>query len=140
MSFYEEKKTFNLQGTGKVFSDTFFEKIYPLYAQKFSMLNDCCSHHIFSLKLQKSLPGQGYHIWHCENDGTRNNNRLLAVMLYLNNVEEGGETEFLYQKVRIKPKKNRVVVWPAYFTHTHRGNQPLSGEKYILTGWVEFTG
>jgi hypothetical protein len=59
-------------------------------------------------------------------------------MAYLNDVEEGGETEFLYQKKRVKPVKNRVVVWPAGFTHTHRGNPPLSNAKYIITGWVEW--
>jgi len=58
--------------------------------------------------------------------------------LYLNDVEEGGETEFLYVKRRVSAKKGRFVLWPAGFTHTHRGNPPLSGEKYIMTGWVEF--
>ena len=58
-------------------------------------------------------------------------------MLYLNSVTEGGETEFLYQKRRIKPQQGRLVIFPAGFTHTHRGNPPLSGDKYILTSWVE---
>jgi hypothetical protein len=58
-------------------------------------------------------------------------------MLYLNDVEEGGETEFLYLKKRIKPQQNRLLIWPAGFTHTHRGNPPLSNNKYIITGWVE---
>ena len=57
-------------------------------------------------------------------------------MIYLNDVEEGGETEFLYQKIRIKPKSNMGLIWPGGFTHTHRGNPPLSGTKYILTGWI----
>ena len=59
-------------------------------------------------------------------------------MLYLNTVEEGGETEFLYQSVRFKPVKNTLLIWPAGYTHTHRGNPPLSNEKYIVTGWVEW--
>ena len=58
-------------------------------------------------------------------------------MLYLNSVTEGGETEFLYQKRRIKPQQGRLLIFPAGFTHTHRGNPPLSGNKYILTSWVE---
>jgi len=56
----------------------------------------------------------------------------------LNDVEEGGETEFLYLKKRFKPIRDRLLIFPAGFTHTHRGNPPLSGDKYILTGWVEF--
>ena len=61
------------------------------------------------------------------------------VLLFLNDVDEGGELEFLYQSKRIKPKAGTMVISPAFFTHTHRGNPPLSGEKYILNGWCEFT-
>lgn len=88
-------------------------------------------------KIQKTLPGQGYHVWHHEHGTGRASRRLLAFSLYLNNVDEGGETEFLYQKVRFKPVMGQLLIWPSYFTHAHRGNQPLSGEKYIVTGWIE---
>lgn len=89
-------------------------------------------------KVQKTVPGQGYHVWHHEHGTSgRAPRRLLAFSLYLNDVEEGGETEFLYQKVRFKPVMGQLLIWPAYFTHAHRGNQPLSGEKYLLTGWIE---
>jgi hypothetical protein len=67
-----------------------------------------------------------------------NRNRVFAFTLYLNDVTEGGETEFLYQKCRIKPVQNRFVLWPAAITHIHRGNPPLSNDKYILTGWSEY--
>lgn len=63
---------------------------------------------------------------------------MLSYILYLNDVEEGGETEFLYYGKRIKPTAGTLLLWPAGFTHVHRGNPPLSGEKYILTGWVEY--
>ena len=59
-------------------------------------------------------------------------------MFYLNDVTEGGETEFLYQKCRFKPEKNTLLVWPSQFTHIHRGNPPLSNDKYIITGWIEY--
>ncbi|MDC3266420.1 2OG-Fe(II) oxygenase [bacterium] len=89
-------------------------------------------------KIQKTVPGQGYHVWHHEHGTSgRAPRRLLAFSLYLNDVEEGGETEFLYQKIRFKPVMGQMLIWPAYFTHAHRGNQPLSGEKYIITGWIE---
>ena len=58
--------------------------------------------------------------------------------MYLSDVEEGGELEFLYQNKRVKPKKGDFVVWPAYFTHMHRGNPPISDEKYIVTGWYQY--
>ena len=55
-------------------------------------------------------------------------------MVYINDVEEGGETEWLYQQLKIKPKRNTCVIWPGAFTHLHRGNPPMS-DKYIATGW-----
>lgn len=56
-------------------------------------------------------------------------------MVYLNDDYEGGETEFLYQKKRINPKRGRLIIWPSGFTHTHRGGLVLKGTKYIITGW-----
>ena len=77
-------------------------------------------------------------MWHSESSARGVCNRILAWTLYLNDVEEGGETEFIYQHLRIKPKVGTVIIWPAGFTHTHRGNPPISGDKYIITGWIEF--
>ena len=82
--------------------------------------------------------GEGYHAWHCEDDSRDNATRILTFILYLNDVNEGGETEFLYYPKRIKAEAGKLILWPAGFTHTHRGNPPLSNTKYILTGWVEF--
>lgn len=90
-----------------------------------------------TLKIQKTLPGEGYHVWHVEkNAGFNYNNRVIAFSIYLNDIEEGGETEFLHQSLRVKPKKGRIAIWPANFPYVHRGNPPLSGEKYILTSWL----
>lgn len=87
-------------------------------------------------KIQRTLPSEGYHIWHCEHEPKLTNGRFLAWSVFLNDVEEGGETEFLYQSLRFSPKKGQALLWPAYFTHMHRGNPPLKGEKYIATGWI----
>ena len=86
--------------------------------------------------LQKTEPTQGYHMFHGENINWNVQNRTLAWMVYLNGVEEGGETEFLYQKRKIKPKKGTICIWPGSFTHLHRGNPPMSS-KYIATGWYQ---
>jgi len=89
------------------------------------------------LKIQKTLPTEGYHIWHVEHaPGFDHEPRVLAFSIYLNDVEEGGETEFLHFSKRVKPKRGRIVIWPAGFPYVHRGNPPLSGEKYLLTSWM----
>tara|TARA_R110002012_G_scaffold238372_1_gene412164 strand:- start:2944 stop:3537 length:594 start_codon:yes stop_codon:yes gene_type:complete len=89
------------------------------------------------LKIQKTLPTEGYHVWHIEHGkGYQNECRAFVFSIYLNDVEEGGETEFLNFSKRVQPKKGRIVIWPAAFPYLHRGNPPLSGEKYILTSWM----
>ncbi|HFB66759.1 MAG TPA: 2OG-Fe(II) oxygenase [Aeromonadales bacterium] len=84
----------------------------------------------------------GYPHWHSEiypqNESCETLHRVLLFMFYLNDVEEGGETEFYYQKEKVAPKKGTMVIAPADFTHTHRGNKPLSGDKYILTSWIMY--
>jgi hypothetical protein len=91
-----------------------------------------------SVKIQKTVPGGGYHIWHSEQGNNDSANRGLVYSVYLNTLDENGagETEFLYQRLRIPPQENSIVIWPAAFTHTHRGNV-VHGKKskYIITGW-----
>lgn len=87
-------------------------------------------------KLQKTMPEGGYHVWHSESSGYEMAQRVLVWMIYLNDLPDGeAETEFLYQHKRIKPKRGTCVIWPAGFTHVHRGNPVYSENKYILTGW-----
>jgi hypothetical protein len=119
------------------FIENFWHNIYPIYLNKFGIFKSFDQHYIRELKIQKTNPEEGYHVWHCENGSHESMRRLLAYIVYLNDVEEGGETEFLYYRKRVKAKRGRIVLWPAGFTHTHRGNPPLSGEKYVATGWVE---
>ena len=93
------------------------------------------------MKMQRTDSGGGYHIWHSEQSGGKHAERVLVYSLYLNDISEtdGGETEFLYQRLRIRPEKNMMVLWPAAFTHAHRGNTVLGDEsKYIVTGWFYY--
>tara|TARA_R110002153_G_C13247811_1_gene491354 strand:- start:56 stop:763 length:708 start_codon:yes stop_codon:yes gene_type:complete len=82
----------------------------------------------------------GYHAFHFECVGGQADwitRRVLAWMIYLNDVPEGeGETEFLAQGRRVQPKKGDLVIWPAAFTHIHRGNPVYTTDKYITTGWI----
>ena len=93
------------------------------------------------LKIQKTLPTQGYHVWHIEhNKGHEMEKRVLAWSIYLNDITEGGETEFLHFSKRVKAQKGRIIIWPASFPYVHRGNPPLKGEKYLLTSWMTVGG
>ncbi len=115
------------------------DKAYNLYKKKYDIMDNLEVHKLnMDVKIQKTVPGEGYHVWHCENASVATSRRLLLCMMYLNDVEEGGETEFLHQSIRVKPKAGTIVICPAYFTHLHRGNPPLKGDKYMINGWVEF--
>ena len=59
-------------------------------------------------------------------------------MTYLNDVEEGGSTYFSHYDLEIKPQKGLTLIWPAEWTHAHRGNILTKGKKYIITGWINF--
>jgi len=89
------------------------------------------------VKMQRTQPCGGYHQWHYENSAASHAQREITWMIYLNDVkpENGGETEFLYQRRRISPTAGTVVFFPAGMTHVHKGNTLLNGDKYILTGW-----
>jgi hypothetical protein len=106
------------------------------YAKQYQVLHDinCVQ---YTVNIQKTEKSEGFHNFHFE----KSNNfltytRHLTTMVYLNDVLDGGETEFLYQSRRVKPREGRVVIFPVQWTHTHRGNPPLSGEKYIATSWI----
>ena len=110
------------------------------YVQEYSILKNHdlkCT----SIKMQKTAPGGGYHVWHSEQENNSAQNRGLVYSLYLNTLDEdcAGETEFLYQKLRIPPKENSIIIWPAAFTHAHRGNVVHGNKaKYIITGWFYY--
>ena len=79
----------------------------------------------------------GYHAFHCEADSLCSSDRYLVYCLYLNDIPEGeGETEFFYQGYRYQPKAGDLIIFPAGFTHTHRGNPSTTVDKYIATGWI----
>ena len=94
-----------------------------------------------SINIQKYVAGQGgYPYWHCEQYPKRDNGEALhrAVLwtIYLNDGFDAGETEFLYQQRKISPRTGSLLIAPTGFTHTHRGNRPERGDKYIATSWI----
>jgi hypothetical protein len=123
----------------RYFSEIFWNKCYKEYTKDYVYNEQLKNLQFSNFKIQKTLPGQGYHTFHFENQDISTSRRVMFIILYLNDIEDGGETEFLYQKKRIHPKTGRLILAPASYTHVHRGNPPLSKEKYIMTSWIEYT-
>ncbi|MGC1953384.1 MAG: 2OG-Fe(II) oxygenase [Gammaproteobacteria bacterium] len=88
--------------------------------------------------MQRTLPGEYYH-WHIDGGSHEFSQRQLVAIWYLNDVESpGGETEFLYQDVKVKPSEGKLLLFPPFWTHQHRGVTLEKGVKYIATTWVVF--
>ncbi|MEN5059631.1 2OG-Fe(II) oxygenase [Luteimonas sp. TWI1416] len=95
------------------------------------------------INLQWYAAGEGgYPYWHCElfprDAGCETLHRHLLWTIYLNDGFEAGETEFLFQQRRIAPRTGDLLIAPTAFTHTHRGNKPQGGDKFIATSWILF--
>jgi hypothetical protein len=88
--------------------------------------------------IQRTDPGEFYH-WHIDGGSHDFAVRQLVAIWYLNDLDQqGGETEFQHQQVRITPQAGKLLLFPPFWTHLHRGNTLLSGHKYIATTWVVF--
>jgi hypothetical protein len=89
-------------------------------------------------QVQRYLPGEFYH-WHIDGGSHEFSQRQLVALWYLNDVDgPGGETEFLYQQVSIRPRKGTLLLFPPFWTHEHRAVELKAGVKYIATTWVVF--
>ena len=90
-----------------------------------------------SFNLQKYNPGDHFSHTHCERDSINNMHRVFAWMTYLNDLSyDNGATSFSHFDIKIKPEKGKTLIWPADWTHAHRGEILKKETKYIITGWM----
>jgi len=125
------------------FNDTVYEYMFSLpYQNRFEPYV-----HIFdnnntsydTCQMQKYVKGEGhYNAYHFEADQLMNSKRQFVFILYLNDVDRGGETELLYGLHKVKPRQGSVLVHPAAFPFIHKGHMPESSDKYIVTTWLSF--
>ena len=94
---------------------------------------------VSSFNIQKYYPGGHLKKYHMERTNILTSSRIFAWMTYLNTVEEGGTTDFLYYDLSIKPEIGKTIIWPAEWTHAHRGDVVSKGLKYIITGWFHLS-
>jgi len=64
--------------------------------------------------------------------------RFLVLFFYLNDVEEGGETEFPMLDYRVKPKRGSVLLFPPTWMYPHAGLKPISNDKYIIGTYLHY--
>lgn len=102
-------------------------KKYKLTNQKFTSR--------FLPQIQYYEKGQGYYAWHADGGSLDACDRAFVYITYLNDVEDGG-TEFYHQDYITTARKGNTVLFPASYTHLHKGQISQTNEKYILTGWI----
>ena len=91
-----------------------------------------------AFNIQKYSKGDHFASLHSERTTLNTLHRLFAWMTYLNDVDDGGQTNFDHYGIKIKPEIGKTLIWPAEWTHSHKGNVLTSGLKYIITGWCEY--
>lgn len=106
-----------------------FREAYPYFKGPFKDMG---------YAIQRTNPGEHYH-WHIDGGSHEFSQRQLVAVWYLNNVAgPGGETEFLFQEIKVTPKQGSLILFPPFWTHEHRGVTLEKGVKYIATTWVVF--
>jgi len=113
------------------------------YKKRYPLIDTClrpwdCYHECLLMKYE---PDKYYDKIHCENDcyNRPSVERVFGWMIYLNDIRRGGGTEFLHQRFTAKPRAGDLYIWPAGWTHMHRGVNAPKEVKYIITGWINFT-
>lgn len=87
-------------------------------------------------KIQKYPRGEGYFRWHADSTGRGVQSRQVAMILYLNDVAQGGETEFFHQGIKVAPRAGQLLLFPAGWNYMHCGQVPVSQDKYIVQTFV----
>ncbi len=107
-----------------------FKQIHP-YFSDMSRFKD------MGYNLQRYREGE-YYRWHVDSDNLALASRQLVALWYLNDVEEGGTTDFIFQKASVTPEKGKLMLFPPFWTHEHQASVVTRGVKYIATTWVTF--
>ena len=98
-----------------------------------------CPTPVTSFQIQKYPKGSvGYPAIHTENDHYFFKDRILAPIIYLNDIKDGGETEICLARMMVSPKAGGVLVIPTQPPWYHRGLPAPHEDKYIITSWLEY--
>ena len=109
-----------------------YQEQWPFLKDKISTVD------IPTFNIQRYNPGDHFSHIHTERSSLNSLHRVFAWMTYLNDVDDGGNTHFTHYDLKIKPEIGKTLIWPAEWTHAHRGEILNNGVKYIITGWMHF--
>jgi len=138
------KKTTDLVVTGKehwqdVQNNLFRSLAMALqeFSKQYPYFGDLRRFKDMGYNLQRYQQDEYYH-WHVDADNEALASRQLVAIWYLNDVEQGGETDFYHQQISVEPAKGKLILFPPFWTHQHRAAVVEKGVKYIATTWITF--
>lgn len=111
-------------------------EVVRIYQSEFNALGGIASFTDSGYQIQRYRKGEGFYRNHVDSDPETQPHRILACVLYLNTVEEGGETQFLHHGISVKPVQGDMTVFPANWLYPHEGRVPISEDKIILTTFI----
>jgi prolyl 4-hydroxylase len=116
------------------------QKAVELYYKKYEYANLYSPWYYKEANIQHYAPTEGFYGWHCERSSSvqEQNTRHLTFITYLNDVTDGGGTEFYYQNIKVNAEKGLTLIFPVDWTFTHRGIPSDTQDKYIVTGWYHY--
>jgi hypothetical protein len=82
--------------------------------------------------------GRQFYKPHVDTDYTGGHQRDFSAVLYLNTVEEGGDTVFNYFGAGVQPIEGRIVFFPANYVYLHEALPPVSNDKFAVVTWFRF--
>jgi len=131
--FNEEFLVTTLESTYRHYMSNFYTGGFPhqTIVHKDALFQTPQFFELFQIARYKKGEGH-YNAWHIEQYNFETARRIFIFLLYLNDVKKGGETEFLYAGLKVKPKKGTLIIHPAGFPYMHRGNVPVSNDKTII--------
>lgn len=140
--FIIPKRNTDLNNEWKDIEECLYKELHKQIKEYKAVINiDDHSHlsldlHTDFFMIQKYTKGVGKYIYHTDGnfDVDKKRSRAITFIWYLNDVIDGGETEFI--NLKIKPSKGSILLFPSTWNYPHRGNVPLSSDKYIITGWL----
>lgn len=109
-----------------------------IYKQAYPHLNHWVDITDSGFQVQKYNKSAGYYREHTDSFPGSANERVLAAIIYLNDVEFGGETNFTVHGVKVKATQGRITLFPAVFTHPHESCVPITGDKWIISTFVNY--
>jgi len=135
-----QKVTLSPENAGEIIPEiqSVIMQCYKKYSEEYVVLSKQQAM-VESIAIYKYKDSSEFYGWHTDAADPTLRYRFVSIVAYLNDVESGGETQFMYLNKKVVPKEGTIVLFPSGWTHYHQALPPLSGSKYVLITWLRYS-